>query len=55
MSQARQRGAVVCVADASHQPTSEGPTLLVQDTQAALMDLAKWYRGTLDALVVGVG
>ena len=28
--------------------------LLVQDTGAALMQFAKWYRGTLDALVIGL-
>lgn len=52
--QAQQRGAVLCVANAAHSPVSSGPTLLVNDTGTALMDLARWYRGTLDALVIGL-
>lgn len=52
--QAFERGAALCVAEASHSPIPAGPTLLVKETGAALMDLARWYRGTLDALVIGV-
>ncbi len=52
--QAFERGAVLCVADASRSPTAAGPTLLVHDTGAALMQFARWYRGTLDALVIGL-
>jgi UDP-N-acetylmuramoyl-tripeptide--D-alanyl-D-alanine ligase len=52
--QALARGAVLSVADAAHSPVHEGPVLRVHDTGAALMDLARWYRRTLDALVIGV-
>jgi UDP-N-acetylmuramoyl-tripeptide--D-alanyl-D-alanine ligase len=53
IAQAFERDAAFCVAsnDAS-VPT--GPALLVPDTGAALMQFAKWYRGTLDALVIGL-
>ncbi|MBS0205210.1 MAG: UDP-N-acetylmuramoyl-tripeptide--D-alanyl-D-alanine ligase [Planctomycetes bacterium] len=54
ISQAMERGAALCVANASHLPVPTGPTLLVKDTGTALMDLARWYRGTLDALVIGL-
>jgi UDP-N-acetylmuramoyl-tripeptide--D-alanyl-D-alanine ligase len=54
ITNAFQRGAALCVANASHTPVPTGPTLLVNDTGTALMDLAKWYRGTLDALVIGL-
>lgn len=54
ISQAMDRGASLCVANASHSPPPVEPALLVKDTGAALMDLAKWYRGTLDALVIGL-
>ena len=57
--QALERGAALCVADASRAAAasvslSSGPLLLVRDTNAALMDLARWYRSTLDALVIGL-
>lgn len=54
ISQARQRGASLCVVNASVAHTISGPTLVVDDTNQALMDLARWYRGTLDAMVIGL-
>lgn len=53
IGQAFDRGAALCVASASDS-ASAGPALLVTDTSAALMQFAKWYRGTLDALVIGL-
>jgi len=52
--QAFQRGASVCVASSQNPGNFTGPTLLVPDTGAALMELARWYRSTLDALVIGL-
>ena len=52
--QALERGAAFCVASSSHSATHHGPLVLVHDTHQALMDLARWYRSTLDALVIGV-
>lgn len=52
--QAMECGAALCVADASYVPASTVPTLIVDDTSHALMDLARWYRTTLDALVIGL-
>ncbi|MEI8378727.1 MAG: UDP-N-acetylmuramoyl-tripeptide--D-alanyl-D-alanine ligase [Planctomycetota bacterium] len=54
IAQAQQRGAALCVANASNAHAFNGPMLLVPDTNQALMDLARWYRGTLDALVIGL-
>lgn len=53
IAQAFDRGAAFCVA-ASNASVPTGPALLVPDTGAALMQFAKWYRGTLDALVIGL-
>lgn len=52
--QAMQKGAVLCVVDGNHSIDPTYPTLQVQYTSQALMDLARWYRSTLDALVIGV-
>jgi len=54
LPQAMARGASVCVVDAAHADAATGPTLVVKDTGKALMDFAAWYRGTLDALVIGL-
>ncbi|MDB5346134.1 MAG: murF [Schlesneria sp.] len=53
IAQACDRGAAFCVAS-SNAAVPTGPALLVPDTGAALMQFAKWYRGTLDALVIGL-
>jgi UDP-N-acetylmuramoyl-tripeptide--D-alanyl-D-alanine ligase len=52
--QALERGAALCVTGGSSGETAPGPRLIVADTVAALADVARWYRSTLDALVIGV-
>lgn len=54
LAQAAARGAALSVVDAAHAHAAVGPTLIVNDTGQALMDFAAWYRGTLDALVIGL-
>lgn len=54
ISHAQQHGAILSVASATRSPIPSGPTLLVDDTGRALMDFARWYRETLDALVIGL-
>lgn len=51
--QAFERGAALCISSEG-MPVPQGPALIVPDTGRALMDFAKWYRSTLDALVVGL-
>jgi UDP-N-acetylmuramoyl-tripeptide--D-alanyl-D-alanine ligase len=53
IAQAFDRGAAFCVAS-SNTRVPTGPALLVPDTGSALMQFAKWYRGTLDALLIGL-
>src|SRR5579871_1689087 len=43
--QAFQRGASLCVTSSFSPATIAGPHLQVEDTRAALMQLARWYRG----------
>ena len=52
--QALERGAALCVTSRSLGETTRGQTLLVDDPLAALGRLSRWYRSTLETLVVGV-
>lgn len=54
VTQARERGAILSVVEANDQAMPSGPLVIVRDTGRALMDFARWYRGTLDALVIGL-
>lgn len=54
VQQAIERGASLCVTSSLPADHGHWPVLQVNDTAVALMDLARWYRGTLDALVIGV-
>lgn len=53
IAQAFERGAAFCVAS-NEAVIPTGPALIVPDTGTALMQFAQWYRGTLDALVIGL-
>lgn len=52
--QAFERGAALCVVSQSRDETISGPRLIVKDSLAALGRFGRWYRGTLEALVIGV-
>lgn len=52
--QALERGAVCCVTSHTHDETTNGSRLIVDDSLASLGRFARWYRGTLEALVIGV-
>ncbi len=52
--QALERGAALCVTSHSRGESTGGQTLLVDDPLAALGRLSRWYRSTLETLVIGV-
>ena len=52
--QAIERGASCCVTSHARDAAIHGSLLLVDDPLASLGRFARWYRGTLEALVVGV-
>lgn len=52
--QALERGAACCVTSRSHGEAAGGSRLIVEDSLASLSRFARWYRGTLEALVIGV-
>lgn len=54
ISEAQQRGAVLCVAEENRLDHITGPTLLVPSTLTALGEWARWTRQQCDALVMGV-
>lgn len=51
-AQAAEKGAVALMVD--HLLDSKLPQLVVQDTRAAMLALAQWYRGKFDIPVVGL-
>jgi UDP-N-acetylmuramoyl-tripeptide--D-alanyl-D-alanine ligase len=61
VEQAQQQGATACMVEAAPKIATTGqtrnttrPLILVKNTTAALADLARWYRGKQEALVIGV-
>lgn len=54
IADASARGAVACVTNRSIGRDFEINGLIVENSLAALGEFARWYRGTLEALVVGV-
>ncbi len=54
LPQALDCGAACCVTSRSRGETTEGPRLIVDDSLDSLGRFARWYRGTLEALVIGV-
>lgn len=55
LAEAVRRGAVACVGQAGTiAAVHGGPAVEVRDSAQALVDFSRWYRTTLDALVIGV-
>lgn len=54
VQQALVAGASASVVDGSWADRRIGPRIVVPNTRAALLDLARWYRSSRDALVVGI-
>lgn len=57
IDQAKKRGAAVFLTEREIEPgngLADGPFVKVMSTQAAFMDLARYYRNRLNPLVVGV-
>ncbi|MEX0726910.1 MAG: UDP-N-acetylmuramoyl-tripeptide--D-alanyl-D-alanine ligase [Planctomycetaceae bacterium] len=54
VDRAFQQGASACVIRRDRAAVCSGPAILVDDTQTALRDLARWHRRRQDALVIGV-
>ena len=52
--QALERGAACCVTSRTRGEAANGSRLIVDDSLASLGRFARWYRGTLEALVIGV-
>lgn len=52
--QAFANGAVAAVVETGKAPVSQFPRVEVEDSLLALWDLADWYRGQFEALVIGV-
>ncbi|HEX8099278.1 MAG TPA: UDP-N-acetylmuramoyl-tripeptide--D-alanyl-D-alanine ligase [Actinomycetota bacterium] len=54
VSVAREAGAVAAIVERGVPAESEGPTVEVGDTRAALLDLARAVRSSLSATVIGI-
>ena len=54
LEEARSRGALLCVGEASKLNQPPLPAVAVQDSLVALSSFAQWHRRRLDALVIGV-
>ena len=54
VDQAFDREARLCVVSTDRAHRALGPILIVDETLAALGRFASWYRGRMDALVIGV-
>jgi len=54
VAEAFRRGAVACVCQAGAVSGAAGPVVEVRNPSTALQEFARWYRGTLDALLIGV-
>jgi UDP-N-acetylmuramoyl-tripeptide--D-alanyl-D-alanine ligase len=52
--EAVRRGAVACIVNERGQSPQGIPTVVVGSTHRALGELARWYRGQMDAQIVGV-
>ncbi len=52
--QALASGAIACVVDAAKSSRVPGPRIEVDNTLSALWQLANWYRGQFEALVISV-
>lgn len=53
-AKAFDRGAAACVIHRERANEITGPAILVDDTQRALRNFARWYREQQDAMVIGV-
>lgn len=52
--QAAEIGALFCVVDEDADLATTGPCVVVNNTQRALWDFARWYRQQREAMVIGV-
>jgi len=51
---AREQGAVVCVVESGRKLPAGIPSVVVENTRAALQQFAAWYRTRLDTMVIAV-